>query len=130
MSAGPPAKSGRDIVAYFAGHLANLVNGNDSLSDRDEIVVIKPFSLFERVHRSLIANRKYSEVLVGAWAYPPPNNAEDAADFYFDNVLDRPIGARGEGPSSADNLAALIGSHAIGPRAVRPPPIWLTATIV
>ena len=34
-------------------------------------------------------------------------------------MLDRPIGARGEGPSSADNLAALIGSRAIGPRAVR-----------
>jgi len=76
--------------------------------------------LFERVHRSLVANRKYSEILVGAWAYPPPNNAEDAADFYFDNVLDRPIGARGEGPSSADNLAALIGSRTIGPRPVRP----------
>jgi hypothetical protein len=44
---------------------------------------------------------------------------EDAAEFYFDNVLDRPIGARGEGPSSADNLATLVGSHAIGPRAVR-----------
>jgi hypothetical protein len=121
MNQASAPKGGRDIVAYFAGHLANLVNGNDSLSDKDEIVVIKPFSLFERVHRSLISNRKYSEVLVGAWAYPPPNNAEDAADFYFDNVLDRPIGARGEGPSSADNLAALIGSHAIGPRAVRAP---------
>ena len=121
MSQATAPKGGRDIVAYFAGHLANLVNGNDSLSDKDEIVVVKPFSLFERVHRSLIANRKYSEVLVGAWAYPPPNNAEDAADFYFDNVLDRPIGARGDGPSSADNLAALMGSRAIGPRAVRPP---------
>ena len=101
MNQASPPKGGRDIVAYFAGHLANLVNGNDSLSDKEEIVAIKPFSLFERVHRSLIANRKYSEVLVGAWAYPPPNNAEDAADFYFDNVLDRPIGARGDGPSSA-----------------------------
>jgi hypothetical protein len=120
MSPGSAPKSGRDVVAYFAGYLANLVNGNDSLSEKDEVVVLKPFSLFERVHRSLIANRKYSEVLVGAWAYPPPNNTEDAADFYFDNVLDRPIGARGDGPSSADNLAALIGSHAIGPRAVRP----------
>lgn len=120
MSQATAPKGGRDIVAYFAGHLANLVNGNDSLSDSEEIVAIKPFSLFERVHRSLTANRKYSEVLVGAWAYPPPNNAEDAADFYFDNVLDRPIGARGDGPSSADNLAALIGSHAIGPRPVRP----------
>ena len=121
MSQASASKGGRDIVAYFAGHLANLVNGNDNLSDSEEIVAIKPFSLFERVHRSLTGNRKYSEVLVGAWAYPPPNNAEDAADFYFDNVLDRPIGARGDGPSSADNLAALIGSHAIGPRQIRPP---------
>jgi hypothetical protein len=119
MSPASASKGGRDIVAYFAGHLANLVNGNDSLNDDDEIVAIKPFSLYERVQRSLVANRKYSDILVGAWAYPPPNNSEDAADFYFDNVLDRPIGARGEGPSSADNLATLINSHAIGPRAVR-----------
>jgi hypothetical protein len=119
MSPANASKGGRDIVAYFAGHLANLINGNDSLNDSEEIVAIKPFSLYERVHRSLVSNRKYSDVLVGAWAYPPPNNTEDAADFYFDHVLDRPIGSRGEGPSSADNLAALIGSRAIGPRAVR-----------
>ena len=120
MSASTSAKGGRDVVAYFAGHLANLVNGNDSLSDAEETVSLKPFSLFEKVHRSLVANRKYSEVLVGVWAYPPPNTVEDAADFYFDNVLDRPIGSRGEGPSSADNLAALVASRAVGPVAPRP----------
>ena len=109
-------KGGRDVVAYFAGYLANLVNGNDSLAEAEEIVVLKPFALYDRVRRALIANRKYSDVLVGVWAYPPPNDSEDAADFYFDQVLDRPIGARGEGPSSADNLAALIGARAIGPR--------------
>ena len=127
MSQASASKGGRDIVAYFAGHLANLVNGNDSLGDADEVVAIKPFSLYERVRRSLVGNRKYCDVLVGAWAYPPPNSVEDAADFYFDQVLDRPIGARGDGPSSADNLAALIGAHAIGPRAVRaagPLSIW------
>jgi hypothetical protein len=131
MSQASAPKGGRDVVAYFAGHLANLVNGNDSLGDSEEIVAIKPFSLFERVHRSLTTNRKYSEVLVGAWAYPPPNNVEDAADFYFDTVLDRPIGARGDGPSSADNLATLIGSRAIGPRQVRtqgPLSIWKALT--
>ena len=51
MSAQRAAKSGRDIVAYFAGHLANLANGNDTLSDGDEIVVVKPFHLYERVRR-------------------------------------------------------------------------------
>ena len=115
MNHGGAPKGGRDIVAYFAGYLANLVNGNDHLSDAEEAVAIKPFSLYERVRRALIANRKYSSVLVGVWAYPPPNDAEDAADFYFDHVLDRPIGARGEGPSSADKLAALIVARAIGP---------------
>src|SRR5271170_2614398 len=120
MSSGSALKGGRDVVAYFAGHLANLVNGNDALTERETSVAIKPFSLYEKVRRALVGNRRYSEILVGVWAYPPPNTAEDAADFYFDNVLERPIGSRGEGPSSADNLAALIGSHAIGPRAVRP----------
>jgi hypothetical protein len=120
MSASTSAKGGRDVVAYFAGHLANLVNGNDALGDSEETVSIKPFSLYEKVRRSLVGNRKYSEVLVGVWAYPPPNTVEDAADFYFDHVVDRPIGSRGEGPSSADNLANLVNSRAVGPVALRP----------
>lgn len=127
MSSGSAPKSGRDVVAFFAGYLANLVNGNDSLSDAEENVALKPFSLYEKVHRALISNRKYSEVLVGVWAYPPPNTTEDAADFYFDNVVDRPIGSRGEGPSSADNLAALVSSRAVGqapPRPHVPLSIW------
>jgi hypothetical protein len=120
MSASNTAKGGRDVVAYFAGHLANLVNGNDFLGEVEETVSLKPFSLYEKVHRSLVGNRKYSEVLVGVWAYPPPNTVEDAADFYFDHVVDRPIGSRGEGPSSADNLARLVASRAVGPVAPRP----------
>jgi hypothetical protein len=35
MGAQRAAKSGRDIVAYFAGHLANLANGNDTLGDAE-----------------------------------------------------------------------------------------------
>jgi hypothetical protein len=116
MGSRPAAKSGRDIVAYFAGHLANLVNGNDALDDAVEIVVVQPFRLFERVRRLLIANRRYSDGLVGVWAYPPPDGVEEAADFYFDAVLDRPIGARRGEPTSADNLAALVASRAAGPR--------------
>ncbi len=120
MSAGPAAKSGRDIVAYFAGHLANLVNGNDTLDEAEDIVVVKPFRLFERVRRLLITNRRYSEGLVGVWAYPPPDGVEEAADFYFDSVLDRPIAARRGEPTSADNLAALVASRAAGPRPAAP----------
>lgn len=115
MNPRPAAKSGRDIVAYFAGHLANLVNGNDALDEAEEIVVVKPFQLFERVRRLLIANRRYSEGLVGVWAYPPPDGVEEAADFYFNSVLDRPIAARRGEPTSANNLAALVASRAAGP---------------
>ena len=118
MSAGPTAKGGRDIVAHFAGHLANLFNGNDSLRPEEAFLVVKPFSLYERVRRGLIANRRYCDHLVGLWSYPPPNGNEDAADFYFDQVLDRPIAARSGAPSSADNLAALIARHAAGPHVV------------
>ena len=117
MNAGPPAKSGRDIVAYFAGHLANLVNGNDSLDDGEDFVIVKPFQLFERVRRLLVTNRRYSDGLVGVWSYPPPDGVDEAADFYFDNVLDRPIAARREAPTSADRLAELVGGRAVGPRA-------------
>ncbi|MGD0186226.1 MAG: hypothetical protein ABSC25_13380 [Roseiarcus sp.] len=116
MSSRPAAKSGRDIVAYFAGHLANLVNGNDALDDAEDIVVVQPFRLFERVRRLLVTNRRYSDGLVGVWAYPPPDGVEEAADFYFDAVLDRPIAARRGEPTSADNLAALVASRAAGPR--------------
>jgi hypothetical protein len=120
MRAGPAAKSGRDIVAYFAGHLANLVNGNDRLDEAEDIVVVKPFHLFERVRRLLISNRRYSEGLVGVWAYQPPDGVEDAADFYFDAVLDRPIAQRRDEPTSAHNLAALVASRAAGPRPAAP----------
>lgn len=122
MSAGPPAKSGRDIVAYFAGHLANLVNGNDSLDESEDFVVVRPFQLFERVRRLLVANRRYSDGLVGAWSYPPPDGVEEAAEFYFDSVLDRTIAARRGEPTSADNLAALVGARATGPRPAPAPP--------
>ena len=67
------------------------------------------------MRRLLIVNRRYSEGLVGVWAYPPPDGVEEAADFYFDRVLDRPIAARRDEPTSADNLAALVASRAAGP---------------
>lgn len=118
MQSASPNKSGRDLVAYFAGHLANLFNGNDHLPDDVTIVEIQAFQLYDRVRRLLVSNRKYSESLVGVWAYPPPNDTEDAADFYFDSVLDRPIGRRGDAPSSSDNLRSLVAARAVGPSAV------------
>jgi len=105
------AKGGRDIVAYFAGHLAHLVNGDDDPNPGSEIM-IRPFQLFERVHRALVGNRRYADNLVGLWAYPPPGDADDAADFYFDQVLDRPIAARRGEPTSVDHLAALVATLA------------------
>ena len=120
MGAQRSGKSGRDIVAYFAGCLANLANGNDALADGEEIVVVRPFHLYERVRRLLTLNRRYCEGLVGVWAYPPPDGAEEAAEFYFDRVLDRPIAARRNEPTSADNLAALVATRAAGP--IAPPP--------
>ena len=122
MSARPAAKGGRDIVAFFAGHLANLFNGADALGPDDEFLSVKPFSLYERVRRSLVGNRRYSDQLVGVWSYPPPDGIDEAAEFYFDSVLDRPIGARRGEPTSADNLAALIASHAVGPHLVSDEP--------
>ncbi len=118
MSAGPAAGGGRDIVAYFAGHLANLFNGNDTLGPDDELVSIKPFSLYDRVRRSLTGRRRYSDILVGVWSYPPPDALEDAVDFYFDQVLNRPIASRNGEPTSADKLAVMVAQHAAGPHSV------------
>lgn len=118
MSTGPAGKGGRDIVAFFAGYLANLVNGNDTLGEDEAFVTIKPFSLYERVRKGLVGNKRYSDLLIGVWSYPAPDGIDEAADFYFDAVLDRRIGARRGEPTSADNLAALVASHAAGPRAV------------
>src|SRR5579863_5858148 len=106
------AKGGRDIVAYFAGHLAHLANGDDENGVASEITV-RPFQLFERVHRALVANKRYADHLVGLWAYPPPATADDAADFYFDQVIDRPIGGRQGAPTSADNLARFVAALAL-----------------
>jgi hypothetical protein len=112
------AKGGRDLVAQYAGHLANLLNGNDHLPPTAPTVEIRAFQLYERVSRGLAGNRRYVDGLVGLWAYPPPADADAAADFYFDAVLDRRIGRRPGKPSSADNLRALIQSAAAGPAAV------------
>ena len=115
---GTKPASGRDLVAYFAGHVAHLVNGNDHLPESVAIAEIKPFQLYERVNRALTGNRSYVEGLVGAWAYPPPPDPEGAAEFYFDAVLQRPIGRRRDEPSSADRLRALIAARAAGPAPV------------
>ena len=43
MSAGPKASGGRNIVAYFAGHLANLVNGGDTLDPIQDFAEVKAY---------------------------------------------------------------------------------------
>lgn len=106
-------KSGRDVVAYFAGHIANLLNGNDQLGPDVDIVSVKAFQLYDKIQHGLLTNRSYTDVLVGVWAYPAPLDPESAAEFYFDSVLDRPIGRRGDAPSSSDNLRALLVAHAV-----------------
>jgi hypothetical protein len=119
MSPGPKASGGRNIVAYFAGHLANLVNGADTLEPIQDFAEVKAFTLYEKVRRLLATSPRYSEGLVGLWSYPPPNDAEDAADFYFDAVLQRPIGARRGEPTTADHLAQLMASHGLKPGEAR-----------
>ncbi|HUG60314.1 MAG TPA: hypothetical protein VMP03_00615 [Methylomirabilota bacterium] len=109
------AKGGRDLVAQYAGHLAHLLNGNDHLPADATQVEIRAFQLYERVFRGLSANKRYLDGLVGLWSYPLPHEPEAAADLYFDQVLDRPIGRRPGKPSSADNLRACIVKVAIGP---------------
>ena len=111
MSHGP--KSGRNIVAYFAGHLANLVNGGDTLDPVQDFAEVKAYSLYEKVRRLLATSPRYTEGLVGFWSYPPPNEVEDAADFYFDCVLQRPISARRSEPTTADILAQLMATHGL-----------------
>ena len=113
MGSGFKASGGRNIVAYFAGHLANLVNGADALDPIQDFAEVKAYALYEKVRRTLASRPRYVEGLVGLWSYPPPNEAEDAADFYFDAVLQRPISARRGEPTSADNLAELMAAHGL-----------------
>ena len=113
MSSGSKASGGRNIVAYFAGHLANLVNGADTLDPLQDFAEVKAYSLYEKVRRTLATSPRYVEGLVGLWSYPPPNEAEDAADFYFDAVLQRPISARRGEPTTADHLAELMATHGL-----------------
>ncbi len=113
MSPGRKASGGRNIVAYFAGYLANLVNGGDTLDPIQDFAEVKAYAVYEKVRRTLATSPRYVDVLVGFWSYPPPNTAEDAADFYFDIVLRRPIGARRGEPTTADVLAQLMASHGL-----------------
>lgn len=114
MGKGQGAGKGRDVVAYFAGHLAHLVNGDDRPRPA-AIIEVQPFSLYDKVRRSLGGNKRYAEELVGVWAYSAPLTPEDAVDFYFNSVIDRPIQARRGEPSSADNLAKLVAGRSVGP---------------
>jgi hypothetical protein len=114
MSATHAAGKGRDVVAYFAGHLAHLFNGDDRPA-QGAFLEIHPFALYDKVRRSLIGNRRYADELVGVWAYSAPLAADDAVDFYFDIVIDRPIQSRRGEPSSADFLARLVASRAARP---------------
>ena len=113
MSSGSRSSGGRNIVAYFAGHLANLVNAADTLDPLQDFAEVKAYALYEKVRRTLAASPRYVEGLVGLWSYPPPNDAEDAADFYFDAVLQRPISARRGEPTTADHLAELMAAHGL-----------------
>ena len=60
MSSGPKASGGRNIVAYFAGHLANLVNGNDTLEPIQDFAEVKAFALYEKVRRTLATSPDYA----------------------------------------------------------------------
>ncbi len=120
MSHGSKPGAGRNIVAYFAGYLANLVNGGDTLDPIQDFADVKAYALYEKVRRTLAASPRYVEGLVGFWAYPPPNEAEDAADFYIDAVLRRPIGARRGEPTTADALSQLMVAHGLKPAADAP----------
>lgn len=113
MSPRPKASGGRNIVAYFAGHLAHLVNGSDALDAIQDFAEIKPFALYEKVRRTLVSSSRYTEGLVGFWSYPPPNDVEDAAEFYFEAVLKRAIAARRGEPTSAVALAQLMAAHGL-----------------
>ena len=104
-------KAAATLSPISPGHLANLVNGNDSLSATATMIVASSLSHCSSafLHRSLVTNRKYSDITRGrsAGPYPPPNNATRTPPISTSTMsLDRPIGARGGGPSSADsNLA-------------------------
>jgi len=113
MSSASKSSGGRNIVAYFAGHLANLVNAADTLDPLQDFAEVKAYALYEKVRRTLASSPRYVEGLVGLWSYPPPNDAEDAADFYFDAVLRRPISARRGEPTTADHLAELMAAHGL-----------------
>jgi hypothetical protein len=76
---------------------------------------VRAFQLYERVWRGLTTNRRYLEGLVGLWSYPLPRESDIAAEVYFDQVLDRPIGRRPGKPSSADNLRDFLVAAAAGP---------------
>ncbi len=133
MSQGAKNSGGRNIVAYFAGHLANLVNGGDTLDPIQDFAEVKPYALYEKVRRTLTASPRYLEGLVGFWSYPPPNEAEDAADFYFDQVLQRPIAARrGEADHrryarAVDGRARAALGQRRAPASARPGARWSVA---
>lgn len=112
-------KSGRDCTALVAGHMANLINGNDRLDDSLVNVDIDSYRLFGSIIRLLANNKNYRNSLVGYWTFPADIEKEIAAEFYFDNVIDRPVGRKAQKPSSTDNLRAFLLKRSVAPMEVR-----------
>lgn len=115
-------KSGRDMVALFAGHIAHLLNGNDHLDRSAPVVEIAAFRLYERICHLLTENRRYCEFLIGLWSYPQPADPQDAAETYFVSVLERPIRRRAGKPSSANDLRDFLKQRTAGPMPLKPEP--------
>lgn len=84
-------RSRRHTVQKFAAFLAHLFNG----SDQDEDVVVLNYGdIFQRVTRLLEANPTYHNEVAGA-RYCMAEGWDEAnvlTSFYFDRIIDRPLG--------------------------------------
>ncbi len=99
----------RHTVQKFAAFIAHLFNGSDL---EDEIVVLNYGEIYQKLTRLLEANPSYRDDVAGgrfcradAW-----DEANALTNFYFDRILDRPLGINRGKTSSVtfDLLLAML----------------------
>lgn len=84
----PRTGSRRQAVKRFGAYVAHLLNGSGSAA---EVVLLNYGTLYVEILASLARNARFRTQIVGAEA-GGKEEADAAASFYFDRVLDRALG--------------------------------------
>lgn len=97
----------RTHVQLFAARLAHILNASDAPASR---VLLNYGLVYDEVIKLLARQPQIRDDVVGLPQFPEPGDPDEAAEVYFERVVNRPLGIQPGKTSSAvfDLLAALL----------------------